>query len=250
MEKGKIKNVLILAAGRGKRLMPLTKNLPKCLVGVGGNPILFYQLTALKRVGLKNVILAVGYQGGKIKDYVGAHFADLDFQFVYNKDYSVTNDIHSLYLARGHLNEDTVILDSDVLFHPAILDKLLEIPEKTSAVCLRRGLCGEEEMKIGLKLDGTVKRLSKGLGVRESAGEFMGVSLFSAGFLDALIPFVEEIVTAGGVKLDREAAIERVIGEKCGRLYCVDVTGYPVMEIDFPEDRLKAEKEILPRILV
>ena len=241
--------VLILAAGRGRRLMPYTADRPKCLVEVGGRPILFYQLRALEKHGIENVVIVVGYQAEKIKDYVRDNFSGLKVEFVYNPDYLSTNDIYSLYLARSYLNDGVIILDSDVLFHSKMLSELSEYHSGRSAICVRVGSCGDEEMKVGVNSKGMVVRLSKGLPPEETVGESMGISFFSDKFSNYLSRTLEKIIDMGGILLYREAAIERVISEHAEPLHLLNISRYPAIEIDFPEDIERAEKEILPQII-
>lgn len=242
-----VSSALILAAGRGKRLMPFTGDKPKCLVEVGNRPILFYQLRALEKYGIRTITITTGYQAEQIKAYAPAHFPSLEFRFVHNDRYETTNDIYSFYLARDSWSAGGIVLDSDVLFHPTILAKLIENPKSTLA--LRRGVCGDEEMKIVLTPEGCVGKISKELAPAETVGESLGISLFRDEFNQKLLPAVEVIVQAGGVHLYREAAIENAICEYGGALYGLDVTCCPAIEIDFPEDLERAEKGILPAIL-
>src|SRR3989344_9400688 len=100
-----IKHALILAAGRGRRLMPYTKDRPKCLVEGGGKPILYYQLRALEENGISNITIVVGYLGNKIKKYATAHFPHLSFNFIKNDLYSTTNDIYSFNLAAKYCKD-------------------------------------------------------------------------------------------------------------------------------------------------
>lgn len=240
------KSAIILAAGRGKRLMPYTAERPKCLVEVGGKPILFYQLRALAQHGIGTVTIVTGYRGDMIEKYATTHFPDTRFQFIRNDDYETTNDIYSFYLARKFLRDDVILLDSDVLFHPAVISKIAEAGK--SAVGIQRVICGEEEMKVVLASDNTVARLSKALEPKSVAGEFMGVSLFTKDFSERLVPALEELINSGELNFYREVAIEEVIAS--GRtLLAVDATEYPAIEIDFPEDLKRAEEEILPKII-
>lgn len=249
MVKKVIRNALVLAAGRGSRLMPLTKNLPKCLVCIGKRPILFYQLQALEAQGVRNVIFVVGYLGRKIEKYVRQNFFHFSCQFIYNNEYSKTNDIYSLYLALKSLKKSTLVLDSDVLFQPGIIAELLRLPEEVSAVCLRRVPCAEEEMKVKLNLDGMVVGLSKHLLPEETYGEFIGISVFSRAFLKSLFRAIKIILVGKGPHLDREVAIESVISRTKHVLHHLDVTHYAAIEIDSPEDLEMAERQVLPKII-
>lgn len=241
-----IRDAVILAAGRGSRLMPYTKNRPKCMVLIGDRPILYYQLKALEKNGIRNITIVGGYREKQIQYYALKYFPHLNFNFLTNQNYSTTNDIVSLFVAKSHLGDNTLILDSDALLHPKIIEKLILFGK--DAVALRRGVVAREEMKVKLNPNGTIARISKTLDPKISAGEFMCISLFSGRFLSALIYETERLIqNKRNWNMDREVAIEAVM--KHQPLYAVDISEFPAIEIDFPEDLKRAEKEILPKIL-
>ena len=91
---------IILAAGMGKRLGEYTKNNTKCMVPVNGVPLIDRLLTQLSRLPLKRVVLVIGYEGQKLKDYVGSEYKGLKIEYVNNPIYDKTNNIYSLALAK------------------------------------------------------------------------------------------------------------------------------------------------------
>ena len=120
---------VILAAGAGRRLRAVAGAAPKCLVPIGGMPLLEWQLQALEMCGAEEITVVVGYQAEAIQAVCGAR-AD----FVYNPDFASTNSLYSLWLARHLLGNGCVILNSDVLFHPELLARLLEAPHELSLI--------------------------------------------------------------------------------------------------------------------
>ena len=125
---------VILAAGRGTRLRPLTDWRPKCLVRVHGKPILRHQLEALSDAGIRDCVIVVGYRAEQVRDTVGTRFRDLAITYVENELFDRTNNIYSLWMARRHLTEDMLLLEGDVLFEPDLLVDLLESPHDNVAV--------------------------------------------------------------------------------------------------------------------
>ena len=117
--------VIILAAGQGTRLKPLTNNLPKCLLRLGNKPVLAHQIETLKSVGLFKISLVLGYLAEKIKQFLGGNY-----NYILNKNYQKTNSLYSLWLARNLLNDELIIMDSDVLFDKALVKKLISHPAK------------------------------------------------------------------------------------------------------------------------
>lgn len=126
---------IILAAGMGKRLKEYTRNNTKCMVKVCEETLIERTLKQLEQRKFSRVIIVIGYKGNELKEFVEGLQLGLQVQFVENPDYNKTNNIYSLYLAKEYLcEEDTVLLESDIIFEPAVLDALLEDPRETLAL--------------------------------------------------------------------------------------------------------------------
>ncbi len=126
---------LMLAAGMGKRLGKYTNENTKCMVEVAGKKLIDRAAEALKYAGIKKFIVVIGYKGELLKEYLLENVSGLDFAFVENKDYDKTNNIYSLFLAREYLaQDDTIILESDLIFQRDIIKKLMDSEYKDAAV--------------------------------------------------------------------------------------------------------------------
>lgn len=120
---------IILAAGMGKRLKELTSNATKCMVEVNGVTMIERTLGHLEKLGLKRIIFVVGYEGQKLKEYVESLHISTPLEFIDNEVYYKTNNIYSLYLAKEKLVEDdTLLLESDLVYEEAVIRKLVEHP--------------------------------------------------------------------------------------------------------------------------
>lgn len=120
---------IILAAGMGKRLGDLTRNNTKCMVKVNGVPLIDRALTQLSRLDLSRVILVIGYEGDKLRTHVGESYKGLKITYIENPVYDKTNNIYSLSLAKKELQEDdTLLIESDLIFEGQLLDKLVNNP--------------------------------------------------------------------------------------------------------------------------
>lgn len=115
---------LILAAGAGTRLRPLTDDAPKCLVNVSGKPIMRYQLEALDYAGVRDCVIVVGYLGDRVRKYFGHRFGNVRITYVANSDYDRTNNLYSLWMARHELDQDMFLLEGDLLFDEGLLTDL------------------------------------------------------------------------------------------------------------------------------
>lgn len=126
---------LILAAGMGKRLKELTQNNTKCMVKVNGIRLIDRVLDQLVKLGLKRTVLVTGYEGAKLRKHVGRKWQGMKIDYVDNPIYDKTNNIYSLALAADELvKDDTLLIESDLIFEDAIFKKVLKDPHPNVAV--------------------------------------------------------------------------------------------------------------------
>ncbi len=126
---------LILAAGMGKRLKDLTENSTKCMVKVNGVTMIERMLRQLDKLSLNRIVIVVGYEGQKLIDYINTLEIKTPIKYVENPIYDKTNNIYSLALAKDcMLEDDTLLLESDLIFEDAVLDVLLNDPRETLAL--------------------------------------------------------------------------------------------------------------------
>ena len=150
---------IILAAGKGVRLNGTAGELPKCLVKVGDLTLVERQIQALRSTGIDEIVIVIGHGADRVRQTCGP-----DCTYVENTDYASTNSLFSLWLARDFLRDGFVVLNADVLFHPALLeDLLLSNCEDALLVAYSDGQApplGEEEMKVCVR-GGRVADISK-----------------------------------------------------------------------------------------
>lgn len=126
---------IILAAGMGKRLKELTSHATKCMVEVNGVSMIARALSQLDALNLQRIVLVVGYEGQKLMDFVNSLDIRTPIEYVNNDVYYKTNNIYSLFLAREHLvQDDTLLLESDLIFEDAVLQRLLDNPYPSLAL--------------------------------------------------------------------------------------------------------------------
>ncbi len=121
----KITTALLLAAGTGSRLQPLTKAAPKCLTEVNGISILQRLVSNLRKQGFKRLVVVIGHLGDQIQEFLSQHASDLQIDYVFNPDYATTNNLYSLWLAREQITESFVLVESDLIFDFELLDDML-----------------------------------------------------------------------------------------------------------------------------
>lgn len=127
---------IILAAGMGKRLGELTQNNTKCMVPVNGVRLIDRFIEQLSRLNLQRLVIVLGYEGQKLQDYIGHRYDDaLKIEYIYNPIYDKTNNIYSLALAKEELcKDDTILLESDLIFDSEMLDKIVQHPDPNLAL--------------------------------------------------------------------------------------------------------------------
>ena len=127
---------IILAAGMGKRLGEYTRDNTKCMLPVNGRPLIDRTLDMLANLGIRRVVIVVGYQAQNLIDYIGQRYADrLDIEYVNNPIYDRTNNIYSLSLASEQMaRDDTLLLESDLILEPSILQSLVDDPRPNLAL--------------------------------------------------------------------------------------------------------------------
>lgn len=126
---------LILAAGMGKRLKNLTQNNTKCMVSVNGTSLIERMLRQLDMLALNRIIIVIGYKGKELKEHIASLNVSTQIVYIENSIYDKTNNIYSLSLAKHYLQEDdTILLESDLIFEDSILQLLLDDPRETLAL--------------------------------------------------------------------------------------------------------------------
>ena len=126
---------VILAAGMGKRLKDLTKDNTKCMVKVNGVTLIEKMLRQLDDLSLEQIVIVIGYRGDDLRDYISTLDIRTTITYVSNPVYDTTNNIYSLYRAKEHLlADDTLLLESDLIFEDKVLDILISDKRDTVAL--------------------------------------------------------------------------------------------------------------------
>jgi choline kinase len=238
---------IVLAAGVGRRLAPLTDSTHKCLVPVGGRPLLGRMLTALDLEGVRETVLIVGHCADQIRALAGERFGRMRIRYVDNPEFAKGSAL-SLYAARSHLSEPSLIMDADVLFPRAFLRGLLSAPAP-SALLVDGGFKDTgEEVKVYTRGDRVIALGKKVVpDAYDGVGEGIGFFKCGAEASATLVSRLEQVIEESGGNNEYEDAIHMLVAERY--VGWVNVTGLPWTEVDFQEDVVRAETEVLPRIV-
>jgi Predicted sugar nucleotidyltransferases len=235
---------VILAAGIASRLRPLTDTTPKCLLKVGERCLLERAFDALIQNGFNEFIIVTGYRQQQIIDFLQSHYPAQRITFIYNDKYESTNNIYSLWLTRPHVDgEEFLLLDSDILFDPRIVTKLLE-SDKADALALNRHELGTEEIKVIADQEQRVVEISKVCSISEAIGESIGIEKMSAAYTKALFQELETMIVSEGLdNIFYERAFERLIPQGYS-FYAIDTSEFFSAELDTVEDFQQAQRLI------
>lgn len=235
---------VILAAGIASRLRPLTDTTPKCLLKIGERCLLERAFDALIQNGFDEFIIVTGYRQQQIVDFLQTRYPERKVTFIYNDRYESTNNIYSLWLTRPYADEkEVLLLDSDIVFDPQIVAKLLG-SDKADALALNRHELGAEEIKVIADEEQKVVEISKVCSIPEAIGESIGIEKMSATYTKALFQELETMITVEGLdNIFYERAFERLIPQGYS-FYVIDTTEFFSAELDTVEDFQQAQKLI------
>lgn len=132
---------MLLAAGTGKRLSPLTDGFHKCLTEVNEVPILKQQVTALEHLGFEELVVVVGYREDQIRDFLAGSLSHMKVSYVRNPHYRTTNNLYSLWLAREAIKRSFLLLECDLFFDADLLFDMLH-PDRIAVATPRPWMQG------------------------------------------------------------------------------------------------------------
>jgi len=234
--------VLILAAGVGSRLRPITNKIPKCLTDINGKAIIERQIDALLVNGFDEIFIVVGYKKEKVRNLLNEKYPAINIHLIDNLDYESTNNLYSFYLAKPFLlGHDFILMNGDVIFDPEILKDLLNSPRE-NIIPVEKGGFNEESMKIVVE-NNVVKDISKKITKNNAFGISIDVYKFSNQTSGKLFQKAKEIIFDQGQKnLWNEVAIQSILNEV--EFYPLDIESKYWIEIDNHDDLNMAKETI------
>jgi choline kinase len=224
---------IILSAGNGTRLLPLTSEMPKCLVDVGGRAILDHQLDALAKADVEQAIVVVGYRGTQVAAHLAAHAPPLPVTLVANPFWAVSSSIGSVWAARVHLADRFCLMNGDTVFAAAIVAGAIAAASDGIGLLVEPIAAPElDDMLVELD-DACVRAVAKTLDPARAHHRSLGVIVSAGGtaYRDAL-----DAVIAGdnGIHAYHHDVVAR-LARTVGVTAIVDRHG-GWQEIDRPED--------------
>ena len=233
--------ILIPAAGMGRRLGSETSSKTKAMVEVNGRTLIEHCLDSVVMHPIERIILVVGYQKEKLKSFLGNSYKGVDIIYVENNDYSKTNNIYSVFLAKDYLLEDdTILIESDLIFEPKVFQMVIDNPSENLALV----------DKYKAWMDGTVVKMNDDFSIShfiaksdfdyEQVGEYyktVNIYKFSKPFLNNVyLPFLEAYVKALGDNEYYEQVLKVIVNLDMNHLMALPLNGETWYEIDDAQD--------------
>lgn len=234
---------VILAAGVGSRLMPLTRNTPKSLIDLGnGYSLLEMQLKAIEKCGLREIVLVTGYKSEQIEAKV-VDYKDFDFTIVFNPFYRIANNIVSAWFGLKDLEEPAVILNGDDVFHPRVLQGLLESQQEITMVVSRKKKYSDEDMKVITNQE-FVLDVGKDIPLEKANGESIGMILCRGrGLLNVKQMLLQMLRSEDNFQLFYLSAFRRLIAHDY-RIHFSECRAEDWAEVDFHPDLEEISKHL------
>ena len=229
-------HAIILAAGRGSRLLPLTTDLPKCLLPIGNTTVLGMQLDTLAAHGVETATVITGFNSHMVEDEINGRLGGPRVEMLFNPFFQVADNLASCWMARESMNQDFLLINGDTLFSPELLQTVLSAPAKDVAVTIdQKGYYDGDDMKV--TLDGSqLTAIGKTLALTETDGESIGMLRFmNAGpeiFQDELGRLMR---TPDGTKSWFLSAIHG-LAQSGQHIDTINIKGADWSELDTPED--------------
>ena len=243
---------VMLAAGVGARLGPaVTEHPPKVLLRFGGKSLLQRHVEILRRQGIQELVLGVGYHQDEIEQEIADLCAEDFVRTVFNEDYDEGN-IVTLWTLRDELcyGGSVLLMDADVLYDERLVRRLVITRHENCLLLDRDFTPGDEPVKLCVR-DGEIVEFRKWLSAEfDFCGESVGLFRLSARVAEKIIAQTRLYLMQGRRRDPYEEAIRDVLLTSQRRTFSFeDITGMPWIEIDFAADVERAASEILPRIL-
>lgn len=232
---------IILSAGQGRRLLPLTENTPKCLLPVSEKTVIEWQIDALLAVGIENITIVAGFQVGLIEALLKQCYADYpQITILFNPFFEVADNLASCWLARSVMDGDFLLMNGDTVIESTLLTQVLNSESAPITLCVDyKSTYDADDMKVQLDASGRVKQVSKIISADQIDAESIGLIYFRD---QGSQYFREAVESALRHPAELKSWYLTIIDELADKnlVNTCSVAGHRWCEIDFIEDLAKA----------
>ncbi len=236
----RITTVLLLAAGTGSRLLPLTNKSPKCLTLVNEISILERLVENLASKGIKKLVIVTGHLSNSIKDFLGNNYKSIAIEYIYSPLYKTTNNIYSLWMAREIMKEPFILIESDLVFDPSLLNEMM-YPDRMAVAGIKDWMNGttvtidKNKKIVGFKKD---TQYSEG----DIKYKTVNIYSFSSASWNVILERLGKHIREEKVNGYYETVFAELVDENLLSLKAVSFDAKPWYEIDTLKDLKEAIK--------
>jgi len=235
-----VTTAVLLAAGTGSRLYPLTQNMPKCLTMVNGMSILERLVSCLNQHGFKRLVVVTGHLENHIRSFLGMRVGGMTIDYVFSPLYETTNNIYSLWMAREIVQEPFLLVESDLVFDASLLDDML-CPDKIAIARMQPWMNGST---VTVNQFQQVKAFRNGTARPSDETRYKTVNIYSLSLSlwHRVAERLDRFVSAGRVNDYYETVFAEMVADGSLSLQAVSFDNRPWYEIDTIADLAKAER--------
>lgn len=236
---------IILSAGQGSRLMPLTQNVPKCCLVLEDKPLLGHQIDSLVANGVDEIVVVTGFNRHVVEDVIDdISIPEVSIRTLYNPFYAVADNLGTCWIARNEMQSPFLLLNGDTLFEASTLSRLLS-GERVYPITLavdRKGNYDDDDMKISSAGE-QLNRVGKKLSMDIVNGESIGMMIFNRTGADAFVQKVEKLMSSpeGLARWYLSAIDEMAVA---GQVGICSIEGHDWCEVDDLVDFAHAEVSV------
>ena len=234
---------VILSAGQGRRLLPLTENSPKCLLPVSGKTIIEWQIDALLAAGIEEISVVTGFQTGLVEALLQQRYSDhKQIRTLFNPFFEVADNLASCWIARSVMDCDFLLLNGDTVFDVSLLTQVLESESTPITLSIDyKKVYDADDMKVQLDEKGLVKHVNKTLSEDQIDAESIGLIYFRS---NGPILFRDAVEDALRYPTELKSWYLTIIDALAGKhlVNVCAISGHRWCEIDYSSDLTKAQE--------
>ena len=235
---------IILSAGQGKRLLPLTANRPKCLIPLAGRPVLEWQLRNLEAAGVEEAVVVTGFGADQVEAAIRTlQLGRIEVRTLHNPFYAVADNLGSCWVAREEFDGDVLLLNGDTLFDVQIAERLSRTqPTAPITVTIdRKDVYDSDDMKVQVDGDRLVA-IAKTLEPSKVDGESIGFLRLTEAGSTLFRQTVERALRRPEGLNQWYLSVVDQLANTTGQVSVLSIDGLPWGEMDFPADVKRNEK--------
>tara|TARA_B100000686_G_scaffold341974_1_gene420272 strand:+ start:5640 stop:6389 length:750 start_codon:yes stop_codon:yes gene_type:complete len=234
---------IILSAGQGRRLLPLTKDSPKCLLSISGRTIIEWQIDSLLTAGIEEIIVVTGFQTNLVEKLLRQRYSDYkQIKTLFNPFFEVADNLASCWIARSVMDCDFLLLNGDTIFDDPLLSQVLK--SKSAPITLSidyKKIYDEDDMKVQLTNNGLVQHVNKTIPTDQIDAESIGLIYFRSNGPVLFREAIEEALRDPTELKSWYLTIIDMLARKNLVNVC-EISGHRWCEIDYPPDLIKAQE--------